>query len=301
MRQEAAQKIYRAKGRPSDNPLILHIADRMSLDKLVREVPVLSDKLMQAFWPGPLTLIFNKSDIVPLSTTGGLQTVAIRMPEHPVARLLIQTAGTPIAAPSANRSGRPSPTTAEHVREDLDGVIDLIIDGGQVGIGIESTIVDVTEDVPVILRPGHITKKMIEAVVGSVKIDPGLSADTKERPKAPGMKYRHYAPEAEMTIFKGEKNRVIKKINELVLKWPEEQVGILTTEENREDYPYGCVICMGSIKEETVAKELYSALREFDHKGVKVIYSESFSEGRDGEAVMNRLEKAAGQKIIYLS
>ena len=174
MHKEASAKIYAAKGRPSDNPLIIHIADRKSLDEIASEVSKKAEKLMDAFWPGPMTLIFRKKENVPMSTTGGLETVAVRMPSHPVARELIRQSGVYIAAPSANTSGRPSPTKAEHVIEDLSGKIDMIIDGGSVGIGLESTIVDMSEDIPVILRPGYITKEMLENVVGEVKVDPAI-------------------------------------------------------------------------------------------------------------------------------
>lgn len=299
--KEAARKIYEAKGRPSDNPLILHIAEKEDLAPLVRNVSPQAEKLMDAFWPGPLTLIFEKSELVPYETTGGLKTVAVRMPIHEGAREFIRKTGVPVAAPSANLSGRPSPTTAGHVKEDLDGRIDMIIDGGQVGIGIESTIVDLTEDEPVILRPGHITKEMIWEITGAVKTDPGLTTESNQKPKAPGMKYRHYAPKAELTIVEGSREKMVEKINQMAAEFAAGEVGILATEETKEKYPHGCVICMGSRKEETIARELYSALREFDHKGVAVIYSESFSGEPQGEAVMNRLKKAAGQKIIYLS
>ena len=193
MHKEASAKIYAAKGRPSDNPLIIHIADRKSLDEIASEVSKKAEKLMDAFWPGPMTLIFRKKENVPMSTTGGLETVAVRMPSHPVARELIRQSGVYIAAPSANTSGRPSPTKAEHVIEDLSGKIDMIIDGGSVGIGLESTIVDMSEDIPVILRPGYITKEMLENVVGEVKVDPAIVGEAPKKniiAKAPGMKYR---------------------------------------------------------------------------------------------------------------
>lgn len=299
---EAAKKIYEAKGRPSDNPLILHISKIDELSAIVKNVPATAYPLMEAFWPGPMTLIFDKSEAVPYETTGGLDTVAVRMPEHEGARQLIAAAGLPIAAPSANVSGRPSPTMAEHVKEDLDGRIDMIIDGGTVGIGVESTIIDLTEQVPVILRPGHITKHMIEAVIGEVRMDPGLSAkDASIRPKAPGMKYRHYAPKADMTVFDGDTKLVIERINQLAKKYKEEEVGILATDETQHCYPYGQVVSVGSRDKKTIEQGLFAALRTFDHKGVEVILSESFSQEEKGEAIMNRLLKAAGQHIIFLS
>ena len=223
------------------------------------------------------------------------------MPSHAGARELIRQAGVPVAAPSANTSGRPSPTRAEHVKEDLDGKIDVIIDGGQVGIGIESTIIDLTEDVPVILRPGYITKAMAEQVVGEVRMDPGLSGkDPSKHPKAPGMKYRHYAPKASMAVYQGDREKVIKKICREAAGYPEDKVGILATEETKDAYTYGQVVVAGSRKDGTIAHGLYGALREFDRLGVEVILSESFAGEDKSEAVMNRLLKAAGQHIEYL-
>lgn len=301
LQPEAAKKIYEAKGRPSDNPLILHISSREELPAIVEEIPGQAEALMDAFWPGPMTLVFRKSSRVPYETTGGLDTVAVRMPEHRGARALIACAGVPVAAPSANVSGRPSPTTAQHVKEDLWGRIDMIIDGGAVGIGVESTIIDVTNEIPVILRPGHITKKMIEKVTGEVRMDPGLTGeDPALRPKAPGMKYRHYAPRAKMTVIEGPSDKVIRRICELAAEYPSGRVGILATEESAAVYTHGQVISIGSRERHTIEQGLYSALREFDHRGVEVIFSESFSEDERSEAIMNRLLKAAGQRIEYL-
>ncbi len=299
LREEAAKKIYAAKGRPSDNPLIVHISKQEALTPLVKEIPQKAKLLMDHFWPGPLTLIFCKSQIVPKGTTGGLDTVAVRMPSHPGAMAFLDAVKVPIAAPSANTSGRPSPTLASHVKEDLDGKIDMIIDGGQVGIGIESTIVDMTEEIPVILRPGYITEEMLRDVVGEVKMDAGL-VKKEVHPKAPGMKYRHYAPQGQMTIFEGPTEKVVERINQLAAEYSSEEVGILATEETKDKYKMGHVICVGSRREETIAKELYGALRSFDALGVKVILAESFSREPHGEAIMNRLMKAAGQRIIYL-
>lgn len=300
LQPEAAKKIYEAKGRPSDNPLILHISKIDELNEIVSEIPQTAYPLMKKFWPGPMTLIFHKSDNVPYETTGGMDTVAVRMPAHEGARDLIEAAGVPIAAPSANISGRPSPTTAEHVREDLDGRIDMIVDGGAVGIGVESTIIDLTEEVPVILRPGHITKKMLEEVIGGVDTDPGLT-DSAIRPKAPGMKYRHYAPKAEMIVFEGKEKEVVGEINRRAAQYPPDKVGILATEESVADYPHGQVLSVGSRRLHTVEQGLYQVLRAFDHKGVEIILSESFSQEEEGEAVMNRLLKAAGHCVVFLS
>ena len=213
---EASRKIYAAKGRPSDNPLIVHIADFSQLRNIVAEVPQEAEKLAEAFWPGPLTMILRKNDVIPYETTGGLDTVAIRMPSHPVARAFLQDSGCMIAAPSANTSGRPSPTTAQHVWGDLHGKIEILLDGGPVGIGIESTIVDLSEERPMILRPGFITQEMLSAVLGDVGVDPGLASEnSKQPPKAPGMRYRHYAPKADLTLVEGTMEEVISKINAL--------------------------------------------------------------------------------------
>ncbi len=303
----ASAKIYSAKGRPSDNPLILHIADIEQLEKIVVDIPDKARLLMDKFWPGPMTLIFKKKAEVPYGTTGGLETVAVRYPEHKVALELIRAAGTPIAAPSANTSGRPSPTKAEHVIEDMDGKIDMIIDGGLVGIGIESTIVDVTQDIPMILRPGFITKAMVEDVVGEVLVDKVVQAKSVEElggdyaPKAPGMKYKHYAPKAELTMFEGPIERVITTIKQKA--WDDEAegdvVGIIATEESKHLYDCGKVVSIGSRKdEESIARGLYGILRDFDDMGVDVIYSETFYDDNLGQAIMNRLIKAAGYKII---
>lgn len=298
----ASGKIYEAKGRPSDNPLIVHISNMEDLDRIVKKAPEQAKKLAEKFWPGPLTMIFEKSDIVPLETTGGLQTVAVRMPNHPAALLLIQSGGGFIAAPSANTSGRPSPTRAEHVAEDMRGRIPMILDGGPVGIGIESTIVDFSEEIPMILRPGYITAEMIQEVIGEIRMDPGLAAeDAKIHPKAPGMKYRHYAPKADLILVSGAKEKVQEKINELAEKAAEEgkTVGIIGTEETKDGYRYGVVKSIGTRKDETsIARHLYGILREFDQMDVEIIYSESFSLSGIGQAIRNRMLKAAGHQMI---
>lgn len=301
---EASRKIYAAKGRPSDNPLIVHIADMESLEKIVAEVPEAARKLAKAYWPGPLTMIFKKNDSVPMETTGGLDSVAVRMPSHPAALALIRAAGGYVAAPSANTSGRPSPTLAEHVREDLGDKIDMILDGGMVGIGLESTIVDFTEQIPTILRPGYLNREMLEEVLGEVRIDPGiLEKDSGARPKAPGMRYRHYAPRARLVVVKGELPKVVEKIRMLAREQRENgnTVGIICTEETRAAYE-GCIVkCVGERKkEETIARHLYGALREFDREEVQIIYSEAFETPRMGQAIMNRLLKAAGHEEIQV-
>lgn len=300
---EAAAKIYAAKGRPSDNPLIVHIADMDALPLITAEIPEAAKKLAAKFWPGPLTMVMKKSEVVPYGTTGGLDTVAVRMPAHPIALEMIRHGGGYIAAPSANTSGRPSPTLASHVADDMDGIIPLILDGGAVGIGIESTIVDLTDEIPTILRPGFITKEMLQEVVGEVQIDKGLDADSKTPPKAPGMKYRHYAPKAELMIVEGSSEAVVAKINALVKENEDKGIctGIIGTEETISRYPTGIVKCMGTRSDElSISSHLYGILREFDESDAQVIYSESFEEGAMGSAIMNRLLKAAGHKIIHV-
>lgn len=298
----ASSKIYGAKGRPSDNPLIVHIADWDAIGKIAAEIPKEAKLLADAFWPGPLTMVLKKSDAVPLTTTGGLDTVAVRMPDHPVAQALIRAGGGYVAAPSANTSGRPSPTTAQHVAEDMDGIIEMIIDGGDVSIGLESTIVDLTGDVPMILRPGYINQTMLEQVVGAVEVDRALiSDDSSIRPKAPGMKYRHYAPKAELIIVEGEAERVRAKINELAAEAQTSggKAGVIGTDESLLYYKNGVVKSIGSREDEiTISQHLYGILREFDHMDISVIYSESFETPQMGQAIMNRLIKAAGHQII---
>lgn len=300
----ASAKIYAAKGRPSDNPLIVHIAEFSAIEHIAAEIPEKAKLLCKAFWPGPLTIISRKNEKVPYGTTGGLDTVAIRMPNHPAALALIKESGGYIAAPSANTSGRPSPTLAGHVWEDLNGKIPMILDGGPVGIGIESTIVDLTEEVPMILRPGYITKEMIEEVIGAVSVDPGIIAgDSPEKPKAPGMKYKHYAPKADLVIVSGEEWKVVERINQLVAEELSKgkHVGIICTEETRTFYKQGEVVCIGSRKDENaIAHHLYKILRDFDDLDVEFIYSESFATPRIGQAIMNRLLKAAGHQMIVV-
>ena len=308
---DAAKKIYAAKGRPSDNPLILHVCDMQMVESLVKEIPDNARRAMEHFWPGPMTVILQKADQVPDCVTGGLDTVAIRMPSDPIANRMIALAGIPIAAPSANTSGRPSPTTAEHVYQDMNGKIEMILDGGAVGIGVESTIVDVSGPVPMLLRPGAITIEMLRETVGKVEIDPAIQGPmaANVKPKAPGMKYRHYAPKAELVLVE-EKNpetkevisdRVIEEINLLAKSRLDQgqKVGIICTEETRDRYPQGMVRSLGfRSRPETIAHNLFAVLREFDDLGVDYIYSESFPKDHLGQAIMNRLTKAAGYHIL---
>lgn len=301
---EASRKIYAAKGRPSNNPLIVHIADMEHLEPIVTEIPEKARRLASVWWPGPLTMIFNKKDIVPDTTSGGLTTVAVRMPNHPIALELIRAAGGYIAAPSANTSGRPSPTIAEHVREDLDGKIDMILDGGEVRIGLESTIVDFTDDVPMLLRPGYINMERLEEVLGEVLIDPAIldeNAARDMRPKAPGMMYRHYAPKALLTIVEGAEKDVTEKILELAGRAQTEgkKVGVIAADETAEAYAAYDVKNIGSRQtDKEIARRLFRVLREFDDDGTDIILSESFETPRMGQAIMNRLLKAAGHRVI---
>ena len=299
---DASHKIYSAKGRPSDNPLIVHITNMKALEEIVAQAPQAAYTLAERFWPGPLTMIFQKNDRIPYETTGGMDTVAVRMPSDPIARALIDASTGYIAAPSANTSGRPSPTQAEHVAQDLTGKIDMIIDGGPVNIGLESTIVDLTEDVPMILRPGYITLEMLQEVLGEVRVDPGLiAADSDRKPKAPGMKYRHYAPKADLKVVEGETDAVVQKINRLSeeLTAQKKSVGIIATEETKDQYRQGIVISIGGRDdEEAIARHLYGSLRQFDELGVDAIFSESFATAGMGQAIMNRLLKAAGHQVL---
>ncbi|QIZ05793.1 threonylcarbamoyl-AMP synthase [Priestia megaterium] len=293
----AVGKIFAAKGRPSDNPLIIHIAEKKQLSTFVTEVPDKAEVLMDAFWPGPLTIIFKKKEGVLAETaTAGLSTVAVRIPDHPVALALLKSCGLPIAAPSANSSGKPSPTKAQHVMDDLNGKIAGVIDGGATGIGVESTVIDCTEAIPVILRPGGVTKEQLEAVLGEVRVDAALT-DEAARPKAPGMKYQHYAPNAPLFMVSGTTKFLQRLIQEKRMEGL--RVGVLTTEEQADVYEADVVLACGKRADlETVAAALYDTLRRFNLEKVDVIYSEIFPNEGVGNAIMNRLQKAAGNKLI---
>jgi len=296
MNDEAIAKIFEAKGRPSDNPLIVHIGTKSQLDGIVKEIPPVAEKLMEHFWPGPLTIILPRKEGISEKVTAGLNTVGVRMPDHPVALALIEEANVPVAAPSANRSGRPSPTLASHVYEDLNEKIAGIVDGGATGVGVESTVIDCTSDVPTILRPGGITKEQLEAVIGTVSLDPALK-DEKEKPKSPGMKYTHYAPKAPLSIVEGSREFIQRLVDEK--KEEGFKVGVLTTEEYQHVYNADVVLSCGVRSDlASVATKLYDVLRTFDASEVDVIFSESFPNEGIGNAIMNRLTKAAGHQII---
>jgi len=296
---EAVRKIFAAKGRPQDNPLILHIADRKDVFLYAEEVPKIAEKLMKKFWPGPLTMIFKKSPEIPYEVTAGLETVAIRMPDSRIALGLIKEAGVPVAAPSANLSGRPSPTTFEHVIRDLCGRVDIIIDGGDCPVGVESTVIDMTKEVPVLLRPGGMTLEVLREALGEIKVLPSISE--KDVPLSPGMKYKHYSPRAELVLVSGLPDKVVRKIAELTEEELKRgrKVGILATEESLHKYPKGHVLSVGRRSDlKGVASNLFKVLREFDKIGVDIIFSETFPESDLGLAIMNRLFKASGYKII---
>lgn len=302
LNETAAEKIYAAKGRPSDNPLIIHIARMEDLETIADIIPDKAMVVAEKYWPGPITMIFHKSEIVPYGTTGGLDTVAVRMPSDEIAQELIKAGGGFIAAPSANTSGRPSPTAAEHVVEDLSGKVDMIVDGGSVDIGVESTILDMTVNPPMILRPGAITKEMLMELIGEVEEDKTmLHLMNNMAPKAPGMKYRHYAPKGELSIVEGPMELVIEAINRMAGQRISQgyKVGIIGTSETVDRYTRGIVKSVGTREDEsTIANHLYGILREFDAEKVDYIFSESFATGGMGNAIMNRLLKAAGHQVI---
>ncbi len=295
---DAAKKIYMAKGRPSDNPLIVHVYKKQQLENVVESIPPIAEKLIEAFCPGPLTFILRKNIRIPEEVCGKLETIAVRIPSNDVARKLIEYAGVPIAAPSANSSGRPSPTKASHVLFDLDGKIDMILDDGKsTQFGIESTILDLTEQQPKILRPGSITARMIQNVIGDILIG-SQTVNDDSAPKAPGMKYMHYSPLANVTIVKGETLNVCNKINALAASF-NGKVGVLCTDETKKYYNADVVLSVGSINEpETIARNLFDILRKFDYYKVLQVYSEGFFNNLDFVAIMNRLHKAANGEVL---
>lgn len=303
---DALKKIYDAKGRPSDNPLIIHIADKNDVNILTLDIPDCARNLMDRFWPGPLTLVMKKSAAVMPVITAGLDTVALRMPSHPVALALIKEAGIPVAAPSANLSGKPSPTSAEHVIEDLTGRVNVIIDAGPTGLGLESTVLDLTVKPPVVLRPGGVTLSQLAGLIGEVAADKAISnygceAADDSRPRSPGMKYRHYSPVADMLIIDGRLDSVVKKIYEMAGEYCSNGIraGILATDQTKYFYNNFEVLSLGDRdKPGTIASRLFGLLREFDRRGVSVIIAEGIDDTGIGAAIMNRMIKAAGGKLI---
>ncbi|WP_235988836.1 L-threonylcarbamoyladenylate synthase [Aquibacillus kalidii] len=292
----AVEKIFLAKGRPSDNPLIVHVSSPHEVSKYVQSIPEPAKKLIAAFMPGPLTVILESNGVIAENVTAGLETVGVRIPDHPVARLLLEKAAIPLAAPSANRSGKPSPTNAVHVHHDLNGKIAGILDGGQTGVGLESTVVDCTGDIPMILRPGGVTREQLEAVVGKVMVDPAL-VQSKDKPKSPGMKYNHYEPDVPLWLIKGNANFFQKKINQLTEQG--KKVGVMASGELAEQLKAPITHPCGSRQNlSEVAIQLYDTLRSFKQTEVDVILCEFFEEIGVGQAIMNRLQKAASRTIV---
>lgn len=297
--EEAVSKIYKAKGRPSDNPLIVHIYDKKQVNQLAENINEKAEIIMDKFWPGPITIILNKKDIVPMRTSGGLDTVAIRMPSNPVAKALLEEVKLPIAAPSANISGRPSPTKGIHVYHEMNNRVDGIIIGGDCTFGLESTVLDLTNDVPMILRPGSITKEDLENVIGEVRIDPALEKkEDNIKAIAPGMKYKHYSPNADVFIVSGGEKEVAEKINALVLENNKNNIKsvILCMEEHKNLYKGDTIILGRDLQE--VGSNLFDSLIMADKKGYDVVYTEAFENKGVGRAIMNRLLKSAGYKVI---
>ncbi|SFG87160.1 translation factor SUA5 [Desulfotomaculum arcticum] len=300
----AVKEIFTAKGRPADNPLIVHISKPEAIANYIKVIPPVTKQLAERFWPGPLTLVLKGANSFPREVTGGLATVAFRVPAHPVALALIEAAGVPVAAPSANASGRPSPTTARHVIEDLSGRIDLVLDAGPAGVGVESTVLDLTGGLPVILRPGGVTLRELEEVLGPVAIDPAVHGGRVEKPRSPGMKYMHYAPRAPLLLFEGAN---MKDLAGCILAEAERlkarglRVGILTYEDTARIYAgrgYDIVLAGSSSNPGTVAAALYDSLRRFDRLGVDRILAQGIAREGVGLAVMNRLIRAAGGKVV---
>ena len=301
---EAVLELFAAKKRPLDNPPIVHVSDPKEVDKLVLEVPPKAKVFMEKFWPGPLTLIFKRSSFVPNVTVAGLDTVAIRMPKHRVALELIRQSRCPIAAPSANLAGKPSPTTAQHVYEDLNGRIDAILDGGDTNIGVESTVVDLSVDPPMLLRPGGTPYEALKKVLGDLKLHPFVEAEQElslQQIRSPGMKHKHYAPKAEVILVEGKVSAVITKIKALTesYKLDHKKVGVLATDETQCAYRADVVKSLGSRSNlATVAQSLFRLLREVDAENVDVILAEGVPSEGLGLAVMNRLRKASAYHII---
>jgi len=301
----AIRSLFEAKRRPLDNPPIVHICDSKDVYRLAKTVPSKAELLMRSFWPGPLTLIFERSSMVPSVTVAGLDTIAVRMPKHNIALALIKESGCPIAAPSANLAGKPSPTLAKHVLQDLDGYIEAILNAGPTQIGVESTVLDLTIDPPQVLRPGGTPFETLQKVLGQVELNPAVTADkdlSLEKARSPGMKHKHYAPKAEVVLVEGDLEAVVNKVNKLVERYKAKgkRVGVLATDETSSEYKVAdAVKSLGSrYVLADVARNLFGLLREFDDEGVDVIVAESLPTEGLGLAIMNRLRKAAAYKIV---
>lgn len=298
--EAAVKRIYQAKGRPSDNPLIVHFSEVGDIKTVARELPEAARRVLERFSPGPLTVILKKQSYLNDTVTAGLDTVAVRIPEHPVARALIKAAGVPVAAPSANLSGKPSPTRAEHVVADMDGRVDAIIDGGACTVGVESTVLDMTGAQPTILRPGGVTYEQLQTVLSDVQIDPHVlkSVAADETPKSPGMKYKHYAPEAEVVVVEGDIKMVRGKIGELIKGTQNKRIGVLAMD--GADYPAADVVLPAGADNQEYANRLFDALREFDRRGVDIVFAEFSGDMGYGLAVKNRLYRAAANRVIRI-
>ena len=297
LNEDAVSRIFLAKGRPQDNPLIIHVPDASWLERYCRSVPPAAYQLAERFWPGPLTMILPRRDIVPLQTTGGLETVGVRCPNHPVTLAIIEAAGVPIAAPSGNTSGRPSPTTAAHMIEDMDGRIDGIVDGGPCTVGVESTIIDLTVTPPRLLRPGGLPLESLRQVLGEVAVDKAVTGllAAGERPRAPGMKYRHYAPHAPVTVVTGEPERSARRIQGLL----SDTAGVICFDEYAPLFPGHIIHKLGPAADKSAqARHVFDALRTFDGTDVTEIFAQCPDDGGLGLAVANRLKKAAGFHLI---
>ncbi len=293
---EAVRHIFEVKGRPQDNPLILHVADAQALERWCRDIPETAWELTRRFWPGPLTLILYRKPCVPLQVTAGLETVAMRCPDHPLTRQVLQMAGVPVAAPSANLSGKPSTTTAQHCIHDLWSKVDAILDGGPCRVGVESTILDLTVTPARVLRPGGVTLEQLREVLPDTELDPGL-VKPGETPKAPGMKYRHYSPQAEVRLLRGSSAQFADYVRAL----PDEGTAVLCFSGEEENFPGKRVLCYGSeARPETLSAGVFDCLRELDTPAVQLICAHCPSEAGVGYAVVNRLKKAAGGKLICL-
>lgn len=303
LNEEALKKIFEAKGRPQDNPLIVHISELEQLDDLVEEIPLKVFEIMKAFWPGPLTLIMKKKKEISNIITAGLDTIAIRMPSHPVAKELLSMAEVPVAAPSANISGKPSPTDSEHVIEDLSGRVDAIVEGGKTGVGVESTVLDVSGDIPTILRPGGVTEEQLIRFYPNIEVDPYIEGRENMKPKSPGQKYKHYSPKASMKIINGDIDLVVERILSLakIYKNSGMKVGIMATKETKDKYVEELSIVVGERSNpKTIASNLFDTLRKFDKINVDMILAEGIEKKDIGRAIMNRMEKAAGFDIENL-
>lgn len=296
----AVKRIFMAKGRPSDNPLIVHVADKDDVILYVTHIPFYAEKLMTLFWPGPLTIVFHKNERIPYEVSGGLETVGIRMPSSIIAQKVIKAAGVPLCAPSANISGKPSSTTFEHVKDDFLGKVDLLIDGGHTEIGLESTVIDLTTPIPVLLRPGAITKQMIESALG-IGIMDATENEIADIPKSPGMKYTHYAPKGHVQLIEGDMDKVVDYINQQVKRFDEKSVGVIAPSEYLELVQAYFKIDLGSIeKTDEIGRNIFMALRQMDSLYIREILIPALPAKDLGQAIMNRLIKASGHNIIHL-